>query len=178
MTISSWGPGRRPPWKRNSKRSLVELLCKILPLELLVPLLTRSPVLEWAIQTAYWAPVLQDGPLHRVIRGPARRKGAVRSLRAMSVAMALRPVKATAPSLLRRLQHPMLLIWGEKDILVPLQVGWQCQRFRKDLPVIVIPGSGHCPHDERPDVFNEVVIAWLQHMSTYREGVLGSLTNP
>ncbi len=176
--LEASGPGRRPPWKRNSKRSLVELLCKILPLELLVPLLTRSPVLEWAIQTAYWAPVLQDGPLHRVIRGPARRKGAVRSLRAMSVAMALRPVKATAPSLLRRLQHPMLLIWGEKDILVPLQVGWQCQRFRKDLPVIVIPGSGHCPHDERPDVFNEVVIAWLQHMSTYREGVLGSLTNP
>lgn len=164
--LEASGAERRPPWKRKSKRSLVELLCKILPLEVLVPLLTRSPLLEWAIQTAYWAPVLQDGPLHRVIRGPARRKGAVRSLRAMSMAMALRPVKATAPNLLRRLQHPMLLIWGEQDILVPLQVGWQCQRFRKDLPVIVISGSGHCPHDERADVFNEVVIAWLQHMST------------
>lgn len=169
--------GRRPPWKRNSKRRLVELLCRILPLELLVPVLARSPLLEWAIQTAYWEPVLQDAPLHRVIGSPARRSGAVRSLRAMSIAMALRPVKATAPNLLGRLQHPMLLIWGEQDILVPLQVGWQCQRFRKDLAVTVIPSSGHCPHDERPDVFNEVVITWLQHMGTYREGVLGSLTN-
>jgi pimeloyl-ACP methyl ester carboxylesterase len=170
--------GRRPPWRRKSKKRLVELLCRILPLELLVPLLARSPVLEWAIQTAYRAPVQQDEPLHRIIGAPARRRGAVQSLRAMSVAMALRPIKATAPNLLRRLQHPMLLIWGEQDLLVPLQVGWQCQRFRKDLAVTVIPESGHCPHDERPEVFNAVVIAWLEHMGTYREGVLGPLTNP
>ena len=171
-------PARRPPWKRTSKRTLIELLCRLLPLELLVPLLARSPLLEWAIQTAYLEPVLQDAPLHRVIRHPAKRTGAVQSLRAMSMAMALRPMKATAPNLLGRLEHPMLLIWGERDILVPLQVGWQCQRFRKDLALTVITDSGHCPHDERPDVFNAVVIAWLERMGTYREGVLGSLTNP
>jgi pimeloyl-ACP methyl ester carboxylesterase len=176
--LEAYGTGRRPPWKRNSKRRLVELLCRILPLELLVPLLARSPLLEWAIQTAYWQPVFQDAPLHRVIGAPARRTGAVRSLRAMSMAMALRPMKATAPDLLRRLEHPMLLIWGEQDLLVPLQVGWQCQRFRKDLAVTVIPRSGHCPHDERPEVFNDVLIEWLKHMGTYREAVLGSLSNP
>lgn len=165
------------PWQRSSKRFLVQLLCRILPLEILVPLLARTPLLELAIQSAYWNPVLKDGQLRRVIASPARRTGAVRSLRAMSMAMALRPMKATAPSLLKRLQHPMLLIWGEQDLLVPLEVGWQCQRFRKDLAVTVIPGTGHCPHDERPEVFNQVVIAWLQHMGTYREGVLGSLTN-
>jgi pimeloyl-ACP methyl ester carboxylesterase len=79
--------------------------------------------------------------------------------------MALRPPKATAPSLLKRLRHPMLLIWGEQDVLVPLQVGWQCQRFRNDLAVAVIPEAGHCPHDEKPMLFNGVVIAWLMNLS-------------
>jgi hypothetical protein len=83
----------------------------------------------------------------------------------MSIGMALRPTKATAPSLLKRLRKPMLLIWGEQDVLVPLQVGWQCQRFRNDLAMAVIPEAGHCPHDEKPDLFNGVVIAWLMNLS-------------
>lgn len=169
--------GGRPPWKRNSKRFLVELLCRILPLEVMVPLLARTRLLGLAIQAAYLEPVAADLQLHRLIANPARRAGAVRSLRAMSMAMALRPLHATAPSLLQRLEHPMLLIWGEQDLLVPLQVGWQCQKFRKDLAVTVIPGAGHCPHDEKPDLFNDVVIGWLQRTGTYREGLLRTPKN-
>jgi pimeloyl-ACP methyl ester carboxylesterase len=155
----------RARWKRIAKRWLVEILCRILPLEIVVPLLAHSPLLDLAIQTAYLGPVIGDRGLHHVIANPARRPGAVRALRAMSIGMALRPTKATAPSLLRRLRRPMLLIWGDQDVLVPLQVGWQCQRFRNDLAVSVIPQAGHCPHDEKPDLFNGVVIAWLMNLS-------------
>lgn len=157
----SW---RRSPWRRSAKRRVIKLLCRILPLEIVVPLLAHSPLLGLAIQTAYLCPIVGDGELHRVIARPAKKAGAVRALRAMSAAMALRPQKATAPSLLNRVQRPMLLIWGEKDVIVPLQVGWQCQRFRKELPLTVIPGSGHCPHDERADLFNEVVMGWLMNL--------------
>lgn len=157
--------GRRKPWKRQIKRFAVELLCRALPLEIVIPLLARSPLLTLAIQTAYFGPVLSDRDLHRLIARPARRAGAVGALRAMSTAMALRPQRATAPSLLRRLGHPMLLVWGEQDLLVPLQVGWQCQRFRRDLAVTVIPGCGHCPHDERAELFNGVIIDWLRNLS-------------
>lgn len=158
----SW---RRAPWRRKAKRIVVEVLCRILPLEIVVPLLAHSPLLDLAIQSAYFSPVVGDDSLHRVIARPARRAGAVRALRSMSTAMALRPAKATAPSLLHRLRHPMLLIWGEEDVLVPLQVGWQCQRFRRDLALTVISGAGHCPHDERADLFNGVVIEWLMNLS-------------
>lgn len=159
-------PWRRAPWRRHSKRWLVRILCQMLPLEVLVPLLAHSPLLNLAIQAAYWHPILGDVPLQRVIARPARRAGAVRALRSMSRAMALRPIRATAPRLLERLAHPMLLIWGQDDLLVPLEVGWQCQRFRRDLAVTVIPEAGHCPHDEKPGLFNEAVIAWLS-----REGI-------
>jgi pimeloyl-ACP methyl ester carboxylesterase len=155
----------RPPWQRRLKRWLVISLCHLLPLEVFVPLLAHSPLLDLAIQSAYRTPVIGDTDLHRLIARPARQAGAVRSLRAMSVGMALRPLRATAPSLLKRLHQPMLVIWGEEDALVPLEVGWQCLRFQQRLAIHVIPGAGHCPHDEKPTQFNDVLVAWLDNLS-------------
>ena len=152
---------RRRPWRRRLQRLVVTWLCRLLPLELLVPLLAHSPLLDLGIQAAYASPVIGDGELHRVIARPARRPGAVGALRAMSRAMALRPHGATAPVLLRRLNLPLLLVWGEADRLVPLDVARQCQRLRPDLPLRVVEGAGHCPHDERPEAFHAVLLPWL-----------------
>ncbi|WP_225867256.1 alpha/beta fold hydrolase [Cyanobium sp. PCC 7001] len=156
----SWPPRRRP-WRRRLKRWGVIVLCRLLPLELLVPLLAHSPLLALGIQSAYARPVIGDQELHRLIARPARRPGAVRSLRAMSIAMALRPHAATAPTLLQRLQRPLLLIWGQGDQLVPIQVAEQIQRLRPDLPVVDLEHCGHCPHDEVPEHFNAALLRWL-----------------
>lgn len=152
---------RRRRWRRGLKRRLVGLLCRLLPLELLVPMLAHSPLLDLGIQAAYHQPVIGDGELHRLIARPARRPGAVRALRAMSVAMALRPHGATAPVLLRRLRRPLLLIWGRHDRLVPLDVARQCLRLADEPPLVVLEPSGHCPHDERPTAFNTALLEWL-----------------
>lgn len=156
---------RRHRWRRRLQRLLVRLLCRLLPLELLVPLLAHSPLLDLGIQSAYHQPVIGDGELHRVIARPARRPGAVRALRAMSVAMALRPHAATAPVLLRRRQRPLLLIWGRQDRLVPLDVARQCLQLDSALPLVVVEASGHCPHDERPTAFNTALLEWLSSLA-------------
>ncbi len=155
---------RRPPWRRRLKRFAVRWLCRLLPLELVVPLLAHSPLLDLGIQSAYHGPVIGDGELHRVIAAPARRPGAVRALRAMSIAMALRPAAATAPLLLRRLQRPLLLLWGRHDALVPLAVARACRRQRPNLPLRVLAGAGHCPHDEVPEAFNAALLDWLAQL--------------
>jgi pimeloyl-ACP methyl ester carboxylesterase len=155
------GAPPRPPWRRRLKRWAVYLLCRLLPLEVIVPLLAHSPLLDLGIQSAYHEPVIGDGELHRVIAHPARRPGAVRALRAMSIAMALRPHRATAPNLLGRLRHPLLLIWGRQDRLVPLEVARQCRELRPDLPLMVLDHAGHCPHDEAAAAFNAAVLGWL-----------------
>jgi pimeloyl-ACP methyl ester carboxylesterase len=157
-------PPRRRPWRRRLKRWLVILLCRLLPLELLVPLLAHSPLLDLGIQSAYATAVIGDQELHRVIAKPARRPGAVRSLRAMSIAMALRPHGATAPALLQRLRCPLLLIWGRRDQLVPVQVADQVLRVRPDVPLVVLDHSGHCPHDEVPEAFNGALLGWLEEL--------------
>jgi pimeloyl-ACP methyl ester carboxylesterase len=152
---------RRRPWRRRIRRAVVLLLCRLLPLELVVPLLAHSPLLDLGIQSAYHAAVIGDGELHRVIAGPARRPGAVRALRAMSMAMALRPHHATAPSLLQRRKRPLLLVWGRHDRLVPLEVARQCLHFGGNLPLVVLDRAGHCPHDEVPADFNDTLLGWL-----------------
>jgi pimeloyl-ACP methyl ester carboxylesterase len=139
----------------------VWLLCRLLPLELIVPLLAHSPLLGLGLQSAYRRPVLADGELLRLIARPARRPTAPRALRAMSIGMALRPHQATAPALLRRLRHPLLLIWGHQDRLVPPAVAQQCLGVRPDLPLVLLEHCGHCPHDEDPRRFHEALLGWL-----------------
>jgi pimeloyl-ACP methyl ester carboxylesterase len=155
---------RRRPWRRRLHRLTVTWLCRLLPLELLVPLLARRPLLGLGIQSAYARPVRSDGELHRLIARPARRPGAVRALRAMSIAMALRPHGATAPVLLRRLEPPLLLIWGGADRLVPMEVAQQCHRLQPALALRVLPGVGHCPHDESPQAFHGALLPWLAEL--------------
>lgn len=153
---------RRPPWQRRLQQLVVSGLCRLLPLELIVPLLAHSPLLDLGIQSAYHQPVIGDGELHRLIARPARRPGAVRALRAMSIGMGLRPHGATAPALLQRLRIPLLLVWGQQDRLVPLEVARQILRQRHDLPLVVLDGAGHCPHDEAPQLFNRTVLDWIK----------------
>ncbi len=155
---------RRRPWRRRLHRLTVTWLCRLLPLELLVPLLARRPLLGLGIQSAYARSVRSDGELRRLIAHPARRRGAVRALRAMSIAMALRPHGATAPALLRRLEPPLLLIWGGADRLVPMEVAQRCHRLQPGLALRVLPGVGHCPHDENPHAFHGALLPWLAEL--------------
>jgi pimeloyl-ACP methyl ester carboxylesterase len=164
LTAPLGRPPRRAPWRRRLKRWLVIALCRMLPLELLVPLLAHSPLLDLGIQSAYAGPVIGDQELHRLIARPARRPGAVRALRAMSIAMALRPHGATAPALLQRLRRPMLLVWGQRDRLVPVRMAVQVLSLRPGLPLEVLEHCGHCPHDEGPEHFNRALLAWLSRL--------------
>lgn len=152
--------------KRLIRRLLVTMLCRLLPLELLVPLISRTPLLKAGLQGAYNRSISMDLELQHLIAQPARRATAPRALRAMSVGMALRPRGATAPSLLERLSQspqapPMLLLWGHDDCFVPLPIG---KRVHEDHPWIglkVLENCGHCPHDEAPERFHQVLLHWL-----------------
>jgi pimeloyl-ACP methyl ester carboxylesterase len=155
---------RQGVWLRRLRRWSVQLLCRLLPLELIVPLLAHSPLLALGLQSAYCAPVVGDGELLRLIARPARRPTAPRALRAMSIGMALRPHHATAPALLGRLRHPLLLIWGRQDRLVPVAVAQQCRQVRSDLPLVMLEHCGHCPHDEDPPGFHDALLGWLARL--------------
>lgn len=58
---------------------------------------------------------------------------------------------------------PVLLIHGEKDPLVPLQLAKEAQQRIPGSRLEVIPGCGHWPPRERPDLFNPILTRFLQN---------------
>jgi len=152
---------RRRPWRRQAKRQLVVVLCRLLPLELLVPLIARTPLLDLGLRSAYSDQRAVDRELRRLIARPALRPRAARALRAMSIGMALRPHGATAAVLLEQMRQPLLVLWGSHDRLVPPQISERLHCHKSDLELQLLPQLGHCPHDEKPDLFNRHVLGWL-----------------
>jgi len=157
-------PRRRAPWRRRLKRLVVTLLCRLLPLELLVPLIAHTPLLDLGIQSSYNRPVIGDRELRHLIAGPARRPTAAWTLRGMSIGMALRPRGATAAALLTRMGQPLLVLWGTADRLVPIEVSRQLARHKPDLELVVLEGVGHCLQDEAPGPFAGPLIEWLSRL--------------
>ena len=157
-------PRRRAPWRRRLKRLVVTLLCRLLPLELLVPLIAHTPLLDLGIQSSYNRPVIGDRELRHLIAGPARRPTAAWTLRGMSIGMALRPRGATAAALLTRMGQPLLVLWGTADRLVPIEVSRQLARHKPDLELVVLEGVGHCLQDEAPGPFAGPLLEWLSRL--------------
>jgi pimeloyl-ACP methyl ester carboxylesterase len=59
---------------------------------------------------------------------------------------------------------PLLVLWGEADPWTPVQAAklYRSQPMVPPIQVTVLPRTGHCPHDERPELVNPCILAWLQ----------------
>ena len=68
--------------------------------------------------------------------------------------------------LLPKIQHPLLVLWGETDPWTPIQGAKLYQEMADDPKQVVtfqsIPNTGHCPHDERPEIVNGLILKWLR----------------
>ncbi|MBD2773470.1 alpha/beta fold hydrolase [Iningainema tapete] len=66
--------------------------------------------------------------------------------------------------LLPKVERPLLVIWGANDPWTPITGAKIYQKARengKEIKIVPIPGAGHCPHDEVPDVVNREIVEWL-----------------
>ncbi|ABA19639.1 Alpha/beta hydrolase fold protein [Trichormus variabilis ATCC 29413] len=74
------------------------------------------------------------------------------------------PPGPTPEELLPQIERPLLVIWGADDPWTPItgaKIYEQAQESGQDITIIPIPGAGHCPHDEVPNVVNAQIIDWL-----------------
>ncbi|MBE9078580.1 alpha/beta fold hydrolase [Romeria aff. gracilis LEGE 07310] len=67
--------------------------------------------------------------------------------------------------LLPQVQQPLLILWGDRDPWTPLTAAGLYQALAADPERAVtfqtIDNTGHCPHDERPEVVNALILDWL-----------------
>mgnify|MGYP001361345946 CR=1 FL=1 len=150
------------------KSFLVKVFFRLLPLEILLPLINKLKLIESGLQFAYSKNISKDSELKRIIKTPVKRSSAPRALRAMCIGMSLRPQRYTAPSMLREISEneskpSFLLIWGRYDKLIPLNIGESLVNQYPWIKLKIIENSGHCPHDESYEQFNNSVLQWLKN---------------
>ncbi|MFT7033125.1 MAG: pimeloyl-ACP methyl ester carboxylesterase [Cyclobacteriaceae bacterium] len=70
---------------------------------------------------------------------------------------------ATSPfHLIKNIQQPTLVLWGEQDLLIPIK---NARRFHKDLPngsLAILKNVGHVPMEESPNESLATLLAFLK----------------
>lgn len=56
---------------------------------------------------------------------------------------------------------PTLLIWGDRDNLVPLTSARELKNHLKNSELMIMNGIGHLPYEERPEEFNQILLRFL-----------------
>jgi pimeloyl-ACP methyl ester carboxylesterase len=62
------------------------------------------------------------------------------------------------------ISHPTLIMWGEHDRVFPIAVGEELHQRIQGSTFVTIPGAGHMPQWERPDLVNRSLIEYI-HLS-------------
>ena len=57
---------------------------------------------------------------------------------------------------------PTLIVWGEKDSIIPTRDADEFERLIEDSRKVVMKDSGHIPMAERPQAFNDVLVDFLE----------------
>lgn len=66
-------------------------------------------------------------------------------------------IRADLPSV----KAPTLLVWGDRDTLVPIQLGRVMRASLPDARLLVLPGAGHVAQYDRPEAFNAAALTFL-----------------
>lgn len=66
-----------------------------------------------------------------------------------------------AEDLLPHLTCPAIVLWGEADPWEPIAQGREISSVETVEEFIPLPGLGHCPQDEAPEVVNPLLQQWL-----------------
>jgi pimeloyl-ACP methyl ester carboxylesterase len=98
-----------------------------------------------------------------ILAGPPQDRCSTRAFIALFKASIGAELSPSAKTLLPNLTIPMLLIWGEKDRFIPPKLASEFAKYNDKLEVLYLQEVGHCPHDESPELVNQVILGWIAH---------------
>lgn len=70
----------------------------------------------------------------------------------------------TPESFLANIDCPVLALWGEADPWTVVANGEAFGKHAKQYHLERLPGAGHCPHDEAPELVHEIMLPWLRQL--------------
>ena len=127
----------------------------------------RPGLIRRVLKQAYPSEHNIDDALIELLYKPTQREGAPEAFRGFINLFN----DHLAPELMQTLTVPVDLIWGEQDPWEPIK---EAQRWSKTIDCIqslaLITGAGHCPHDEKPEVVNPILLERIQGILNRSEG--------
>jgi pimeloyl-ACP methyl ester carboxylesterase len=78
------------------------------------------------------------------------------------------PAGPQPSELLPKIDRPLLVLWGADDPWTPIagsQIYQELAANGKPVKFVSIPNTGHCPHDERPNEVNTLILDWMRELN-------------
>ena len=116
-------------------------------------------IIKKVLNQAYPSKENIDEDLVQILLKPSRRDGAEEAFRGFINLFD----DYLAPDLMKDLKTPVHMIWGSDDPWEPIK---EAERWLEDLHCVksleIIKGAGHCPHDEKPEEVNKLLLKIIQ----------------
>ncbi|GAB4214700.1 MAG: alpha/beta fold hydrolase [Synechococcales cyanobacterium] len=120
--------------------------------------IAQPQALRSILRQAYVRDQAVSDELIELLLAPARSPGAVEVFLAF-IGYSQGPLPE---DLLPLVSCPVLILWGERDPWEPIDLGRQLADYPCVEDFIPLPGVGHCPQDEAPELVNPVLEQWLE----------------
>ena len=126
--------------------------------DILFKSLTKPGIIRRVLQVAYPSGRNVDDELVNLLLHPALESGASEAFRGFINLFKDR----LAPDILKTIHTPVAMLWGESDPWEPVDVAIEWQQIDTVKSLDILPGLGHCPHDEDPTLLNSLMTRLLQ----------------
>ena len=150
-----------PRWLLPAVTTAEQLVASPLLLKLLFLFLRRPCILRRWAAIAYANPEAVNDELVAILAGPPRDRGAAGTFATLCRGLNRPHFSPPAKAILPELALPILLIWGRQDRMVPFSLASYFVRLNSQIELVEMEGAGHCPHDECPGEFNQILLDWL-----------------
>ena len=141
----------------------------------------RRPAMirRWA-KFAYANKAAVNDELVEILSAPAQDEGAARTFCSLFKAVRNPLFAPSVKALLPNLKIPILLVWGRQDRMVPPSLATQFASLNPKIQLVDLENAGHCPHDECPEQFNQILLHWLEACFEMTSSIdsLSLLANP
>lgn len=127
----------------------------------------RNPkIIRNALKFAYVDQSAVTDELVEIICQPTEDKGAARTLIALTKSSNKAKFSPSVKSLLKQLEIPTLLLWGDGDRLIPSMAIPKLVKKKANINLQLLKERGHCIHDESPNQFHQIFWQWREENST------------
>jgi len=151
-----------PPWLLPIVTGIENLVASPPLLTLVFNIVRRPLVIKRWLGLAYYNQERITEELVEIICNPPQDQGATQAF--LSLFQSLRKPEFGQPvaPILTELTIPTLLIWGKKDRIIPPNLAKLFAELNPIIDLVELENVGHCPHDECPEEFNQIIINWIK----------------